>query len=269
MEGLNQKKVARKNKKGVYVNLGASHERFGHNNMKGVTSQEYRFYLNERQMLNDFKEMASKGYIVGSVEVSYNKYSDSSFYTIIYDKPQKDYKEKHFLGVYETKEGLQEFIKKYVNNKYKITGIWGGWENRNYAREAAFSAAANEESALDVFLGLGNSVLQLTDAIKSPSSNTSNTYTNSSNSSNSAHSSRAKAQTGKCKYCGGTGTCSPTSSAGRKNACHGSGLCGYCSGTGWIKAGASESRCMACNGNKKCKSCKGSGKCKHCNGTGK
>lgn len=75
-------------------------------------------------------------------------------------------------------------------------------------------------------------------------------------------------QTGKCKLCMGSGTCSPKNYSKRKDACHGSGLCGYCNGTGWIKAGSSEAVCKVCDGKGKCRSCKGTGKCPACQGKG-
>lgn len=111
----------------------------------------------------------------------------------------------------------------------------------------------------------------------STSDTSSSSFSNNGNSSNS-HSGNSN-NLNKCKYCAGSGTCSP-SSANRKKGCSGSGLCGYCHGTGWLDM-LNKSRCTACNGTKydretgktigdgKCRTCKGTGKCSHCNGTGK
>ena len=134
-------------------------------------------------------------------------------------------------------------------------------EHRKQVRAELFTATMNfANSAVDLAVTIKENRNVRSGNVYSESL----TDASSSNSSKSNKSSKA----GKCKYCGGSGNCSPASSSGRKNACHGSGLCGYCNGTGWIKAGGSEAKCTACNGNKKCKSCRGSGDCRHCNGTG-
>ena len=90
----------------------------------------------------------------------------------------------------------------------------------------------------------------------------------SSGSTPQTSSTKTNSAQNKCRRCGGTGNCEPTSGGSRKNDCHGSGLCGYCQGTGWIKAGSSEANCTACNGKGKCKTCKGTGKCPECHGKG-
>lgn len=110
------------------------------------------------------------------------------------------------------------------------------------------------------------------------SSNSSGYSSYSSSSSSGSSSGGSTVGTGKCKYCGGSGTCRP-SATNKKKGCSGSGLCGYCHGTGWLDM-ANKSRCMSCNGTKidretgktigdgKCGTCHGTGKCPHCNGTG-
>lgn len=79
-----------------------------------------------------------------------------------------------------------------------------------------------------------------------------------------------------CKYCHGTGKCTPRIKT--KMFCNGTGMCQFCMGVGWTDM-ASEARCVNCSGTKykdgrllgngKCNSCKGTGKCKYCKGTGK
>ena len=258
-----KRKIARQNKKGIYVKLGCGTEYIGQNDMNGISSQERVFHYSLNNFISGFKEMAAKGYIIGSVETSYNKYGNNTYFTVLYDKPKKPYKGKQYIGIFETKKELTNFIKKYATSKCTIKGIWGGWEKRDYAAEEARYKSAKSESGTDILLGLGSSLLQLNSAIKSPSSSTSSSISSVSSAVSSTKS-KAKASTGKCKYCGGSGNCTATTAAGRKNACSGSGLCGHCSGTGWIKAGGSEAKCTACNGTKKCKSCGGTGKCKHC-----
>jgi len=110
------------------------------------------------------------------------------------------------------------------------------------------------------------------------SSSTSGYSSYSGSSSDSKSSSNSTVGTDKCKYCGGSGTCRPSTYTSRKKACNGSGLCGYCDGTGWI--GSGHAGCTQCNGTQnhreygrigdgKCGTCHGTGKCPHCNGTGK
>lgn len=258
-----KRKIARQNKKGIYVKLCCLIERIGQNDMNGIASQEMAKYYSRNEFISGFKEMTAKGYIIGSVLTFYSENSNSTSFTVLYDKPKKPYKGKHYIGIFETKKELTNFIKKYATSKCTIKGIWGGWEKRDYAAEEARYKSAKSESGTDILLGLGNSLLQLNSAIKSPSSSTSSSISSVSSAVSSTKS-KAKASTGRCKYCGGSGNCTATTAAGRKNACSGSGLCGHCSGTGWIKAGASEAQCKACNGTKKCKSCGGTGKCKHC-----
>lgn len=259
----NQKKIAKQNKKGIYVLNGCKIEAIGQDKFENFTAQERIFYLFRNNFLSDFKEMSEAGYIIGSVQTSYNRYDNNTYYTVIYDKPKEQYKGKQILGILETKEEFVEFVQKHVKGNFNIKGIWGGWENRDYAAIDAIVSKPSE-SAFDVLLGLGNSIMQLTNGTQSSYSNTTEEPTNSSTPSKSN-----KSSIGKCRTCGGSGTCTAKTAAGRKNACNGSGLCGHCSGTGWIKAGGSEAICTACNGKGKCKSCKGTGKCKTCNGTGK
>lgn len=112
------------------------------------------------------------------------------------------------------------------------------------------------------------------------SSYSSTTYSSDDNSSTSSSShSSTSSSLNKCKYCNGSGHCSP-SAVNRKKACHGSGLCAICHGTGWLDM-QNNSICKSCSGTKydsklgktigngKCGTCKGTGKCQHCNGTGK
>ena len=258
-----QKKVAKQNKKGIYVLNGCKTEAIGQDKFENFTAQERIFYVFRNNFLSDFKEMSEAGYIIGSVQTSYNRYDNNTYYTVIYDKPKEQYKGKQILGILETKEEFVEFVQKHVKGNFNIKGIWGGWENRDYAAIDAIVSKPSE-SAFDVLLGLGNSILQLTNGPQSSYSNTTEEPTNSSTPSKSNSSC-----VGKCRTCGGSGTCTAKTASGRKNACNGSGLCGHCSGTGWIKAGGSEAICTACNGKGKCKSCHGTGKCKTCNGTGK
>lgn len=265
---ITEKKIKKYNKKGIYAICGSSTEDIGHNNIYGIAYQERKFYIDQHQFASDFEKMAKLGYIVRNVGTFYNKYGNSTSFTVIYDKPQQDYKGKQAIGIFETKEDFIAFLNKYVKEKCNIKGIWGGWENRDYAAEEARLAKAKSESesGIDILLGLGNSILQLTNGEQSSSEISHDTDYDTNSKTNPSNS---KAKTGKCKYCGGTGNCSAKSSAGRKNACNGSGLCGHCNGTGWIKAGGSEAKCTACNGTGKCKSCNGTGKCSHCHGTGK
>lgn len=258
-----QKKIAKQNKKGIYVLNGCNTEAIGQDKFENFTAQERFFYVFRNNFLSDFKEMSEAGYIIGSVQTSYNRYDNNTYYTVIYDKPKEQYKGKQILGILETKEEFVEFVQKHVKGNFNIKGIWGGWENRDYAAIDAIVSKPSE-SAFDVLLELGNSILQLTNGPQSSYSNTTEEQTNSSTPSKSNSSS-----VGKCRTCGGSGTCTAKTASGRKNACNGSGLCGHCSGTGWIKAGGSEAICTACNGKGKCKSCNGTGKCKTCNGTGK
>ncbi|MBQ8773543.1 MAG: hypothetical protein IJZ17_03605, partial [Muribaculaceae bacterium] len=253
--------------KGLYVKLGCKTEAIAHDALNGIIAQERKFYIHPQHFIDEFKEMAAAGYILGSLETSYNKYDNRTYFTVIYDKPQQQYSGKQLIGIFETKDEFIAFLNENVTDKCNITGLWGGWENRDYAAEAARAAAASNESALDVLLGLGNSIMQLTNG--GQPSEVDHDNVNNNGHTETVNSSKTKTNVGKCRHCAGSGTCSATSSAGRKNACNGSGLCGHCSGTGWIKAGGSEAKCTACNGTGKCKSCKGTGKCSHCHGTGK
>lgn len=73
---------------------------------------------------------------------------------------------------------------------------------------------------------------------------------------------------GKCKECGGNGTCSGNSAATVKSHCHGSGKCTFCS-NGIVYTNGNAIKCTACNGKGICKYCNGTGKCHRCKGTGK
>lgn len=262
----NQKKIAKQNKKGIYVKLGSKIDATGHNIFEKISTQERKFYVFQKNFVSDFQKMAEAGYILGSATTSYNKYNNKTSFTVIYDKPQTPYTGRQLIGIFETKDKFVAFLKKHVKGNFNIKGIYGGWENRNYAADEALAQASPKESALDILLGLGNSIMQLKSASKSQSnsSDSSNESTSTTNSPN-----KSKSKVGKCQTCGGTGSCTAKTAAGRKGACSGSGLCGYCNGTGWIKAGASETICTACNGKGKCKTCHGTGKCKKCGGTGK
>ncbi|MDE5989484.1 MAG: hypothetical protein K2H17_08805 [Duncaniella sp.] len=263
-EKLDQKKLAKKNKDGLYVTTYASYAAYAQNGHNDVTEQKYATYMGYSELIKGFKKMAAESWVVGSVSKSYNKYGDWTYYYVIYDKYRDGLGARQSLGALDTEKELSDYLAQRLKDGYTINRIYCGWENRDYAAEEARANAANY-NVFDILSGIMNSVSGITGTGSTQASGT--TDSNISTSKRSA--SNTKASNHKCRQCNGSGTCSPVSGSGRKNACHGSGLCGYCNGTGWNKAGSSEAKCSACNGTGKCKKCKGSGKCPACHGSGK
>lgn len=256
-----QNKMDALNNKGMYVALLGSFYHY-EQNLKEIKQQKYKYYSHQG-LIDDFPKM--KGWHVGSVDISYNKYGDSNSFDVIFNKDTCDANFQRRLCICETKEELVEYLNEDLSQGFYIKKIWSGFENRNYKWEEE-SVNNYNGNIFDILTELKNSVSTLVNG--NSSSNNSGAYSTGNEYSGSTNTGNVKAR-GKCKRCNGSGKCSPTSGSGRKNACHGSGLCGYCSGTGWIKAGSSEAKCTACNGKGKCKTCGGTGKCSLCKGTGK
>lgn len=263
-EDLDQKKLAKKNKDGLYVTTYASFAAYAQNGHDDVVEQKYDSYTGYADLIEGFKKMAAESWVVGSVSKSYNKYGDRTHYYVIYDKYRDGKGVRQSLGALDTKKELTDYLAQRLKDGYSINRIYCGWANRDYAAEEASANAAND-NVFDILSGLMNSVSGLTG--KGSSQVSGNTGRDMPVSEGGR--SKAKGSNHRCRQCNGSGTCSPTSGSGRKNACHGSGLCGYCNGTGWNKAGGSEAKCTACNGTGKCKKCKGTGKCPACHGSGK
>lgn len=164
-----------------------------------------------------------------------------------------------------------------------IDGVWRAFEdsesarrnieqNRNANKIARKEMWSNFWGAAENFAMAGVYGASLVNSIQNGSNNGNSNYSSVNTNEHEKKNSRSSGSTitkGKCKRCGGTGNCSPTSYGNRKAACHGSKLCGYCNGTGWIAAGSDKAICKACNGKAVCKTCKGTGKCQQCNGSGK
>lgn len=262
-EDLDQKKLAKKNKDGLYVTTYAPYDAYAQNGHENVAEQRYASYTGYGELIKGFKEMAAESWVVGSVSKSYNKYGDRTYYYVIYDKYSDGKGIRQYLGALDTEKELSDHLAQRLKDGYTINRIYCGWENRDYAAEEARANAANY-NVFDILSGIMNSVSGMTGTGSTQALGT----TDSNISTSKGSRSKAKGSNHRCRQCNGSGTCSPTSGSGRKNACHGSGLCGYCNGTGWNKAGGSEAKCTACNGTGKCKKCKGTGKCPACHGSG-
>ena len=267
---MNNKKLKKLNKKGFYVFAASFATYYAQNGHDDIVEQNMVYCRDNKKMYDDFKKMAADSWVVGSVSKFYNRFGNSTSYHVIYNKMRNGYDGMQAISCSDTKEDLAEFLKPRVKEGYNISRIWCGWENRDYAALDARVAAAydDEYNVFDILTGLTTSVVNLATGNVGTTSVPSSGGEATTSSGSTANGSSGKTTAGKCRRCGGSGKCSPTSGGGRKNACHGSGLCGYCNGTGWIKAGASETKCNACNGKGKCKTCNGTGKCPVCHGTG-
>ncbi len=261
---LSEKKLEKYNKKGMRVVVLED----GHYCVEdgaGDIRQTFLSHFTTSEFLNEYNGKSSNWTLTSIVSStglrdlhykSYYEYTD----TVI----------KERLRVLSTLEQFEAFLKEYKTPNNEIN-VYCGYSRSSELHDHIDASIAESEgmSALDVFTGLTSSVLGL---INGPGSSTAGSSSTDDDSSIVTEEGTAKAKrsgaSAKCRYCGGNGTCTAKTAAGRKNACSGSGLCGWCSGTGWNSAGGSRVKCTACDGKGRCKSCGGTGKCKHCNGKG-
>ena len=191
--------------------------------------------------------LINKGYKIVDIHKSFNQYSFSkdplaaNWYSAILDEPNDEIPDiLPKVVIMDTYEELQSYYNEIVSDNYKITKIFGGWDERNWKEIYDGIEEFNKTHSFNAILGgLISSGTSLNNQINN-NSNRSSSQSNNSNSTVESSPTNKSRKWVSCSTCNGTGVCRNCGGSGnysytKDGKCHecrpvGSGKCGTCKG---------------------------------------